>query len=69
MPPSKPDRLIKSSVNLPSSLWDDLDAAKDSTGYDASELLRACVALALPTLVNLPGLVPALNSKMLRSNG
>ena len=63
-----PDRLIKTTVNLPASLCDDLDEAVKAIGHDQTEIIRACISLALPNILALPGLVPALNLRMLKDN-
>ena len=61
-------RLIyKVNCNLSRELMELLDRACEITGYEQAEIIRACLNSQLHTLMAIPGLIPMLQTGILKT--
>lgn len=55
-------------VNLTAEMAADLERAKKDTGFDQSEIVRACISMAPPALLKRPSMILLLSHDSLKTS-
>lgn len=59
---------LKLPVNMTAEMASDLEKAKKDTGFDQSEIVRACISMALPALLKRPSMILLLSHDSLKTS-